>query len=147
MTMLVEDDISKSEDAEALYAPLYRDENELEKEREREEKEREREEKEREREEKEREREEREKERKFEGDKAKLCEMQLQYDEVEKRKQREHELELARITQPNALQKIDKEQEAKKKLIFFFFFWRGGCIYFTSITRARLLQSVSVSSV
>ena len=43
--------------------------------------------------------------------------MQLQYDEVEKRKQREHELELARITQLNALEKIDKEQEVKKKLI------------------------------
>ena len=93
MTMLVEDDIFKSEDVNALYPPLYRDENELEKEREREE---------------------REKERKFEGDKAKFLEMQLQYDEVEKRKQREHELELARITQLNALQKIDKEQEVKK---------------------------------
>ena len=117
MTMLVEEDIFKSEDVNKLYPPLYRDENELEREREREEKEREREEKEREREEREKEREEREKERKFEGDKAKLLEMQLQYDEVEKRKQREHELELARITQLNALEKIDKEQEVKKKLI------------------------------
>ena len=39
MTMLVEEDIFKSEDVNKLYPPLYRDENELEREREREEKE------------------------------------------------------------------------------------------------------------
>ena len=103
MTQLVDDDYFESEAVKDKYPPLYREEVDLERERTRaRSRERERE---------------REKQREFEGNREEIEARKLRHQESESEKQRLHEIEMAKINQLNALEKIDKEHEIKKKLI------------------------------